>query len=239
MGSVGRCRASLPTLLKIAATGAFRLKMRAALRQTHKAQCGIVLMLAAISATSLTVTRADAAATLSIPRARSYLAAELRAEWKRDTVAMKQCWRISSRQVNCNARINGSTPTSYCLTTAAAVLLHSGRLAHRTVALHCHMPPLVVPPIKPPSPLPSEYPGATGYGHSIESVSLGAPTLVTLEDGSVWKIEAADELKAQTWSAGDPVWISTYGYSRYPNYPYLLEDRSQQTSAAARYLRNG
>jgi hypothetical protein len=30
--------------------------------------------------------------------------------------------------------------------------------------------------------------------------------------------------------------ISSYGYSRYPNYPYVLDDRTQQTSVAAGYV---
>jgi hypothetical protein len=149
---------------------------------------------------------------------------------------MKACWRVTPSQVDCNARINGSKRNSYCLTTVAAILQAGARLSHRTLAVHCHTPPLVIPPFLKPQPLPPEYPGVKGSGHSIQQITIGESVLVTLEDRSLWRIRPADQQTVLGWSVGDSMWISSYGYSRYPNYPYVLDDKTQQTSASARYV---
>jgi hypothetical protein len=204
----------------------------------------IVLLLGVVASSSaLFAGIAGAGGPLTTARARSYLAKQLRAEWKRNTISMNKCWRVSGSQVNCNARINGSKANAYCLTTVAAILRPSGALTHRTLALHCHTPPLRVGPPPSPSPLPPPPPpppaspppptapyAGLGGGHYIVIVSFGS---VTLEDGSRWSIAPSDTSVASTWSTGDDITVELIGTA--PD-PYLLEDTTQGDEAAAKYI---
>ena len=210
-------------------------RLRFALRQSTRACC---LLAVFVAAAAFATESTGANGALSIPRARTYLAGLLHHEWTRNTITMRKCWRVSGRQVNCNARINGSKANSYCLTTAAAILDTAGHLKARTLAVHCHTPPL--PGVQPPpsSALPPEYPGNYGDGHAIAEVGTGTPLLVTLEDGSVWKVEPTEENTARAWNAGDQITLLG-NYTRYPNFPDLIDDRTQGTSVAARYVSGG